>query len=98
MSTVTSKKPNFGAEDYVPQYRGGFGLPHDAPAAPKKPAPWMSYDEKLDQVTIDGVVFAADFFRTFSLAPRGTLIRLTDRQPDGSVGVRVYQKGQAVVA
>jgi hypothetical protein len=46
-----------------------------------------SYDEDNDVLTIEGVKYAGDIFRTLGLAPVGTTIRIEGRE-DGVVAVR----------
>ena len=50
----------------------------------------FQYNAIRDELTVEGVTFAGDFFRFFALAKTGAICRITDT--NGLIGVEVFQE------
>jgi hypothetical protein len=55
------------------------------------------YDEPRDIVTIEGIRYSGELFRSFDIAPTGTLLRIMARD-DGIVTLQKYAPGEQVTA
>ena len=54
-------------------------------------------DEDRDTITIYGIVYSRELFRTFGLSAIGKLIRI-EKRGDGVVTLREYAPGEQVTA
>lgn len=57
----------------------------------------VKYDLDRDVLVVDGMKYAGALFRSFALAPVGTLLRIEARE-DGVVTVHQYAPGEKVTA
>ena len=57
----------------------------------------IDYDEGRDIVTIEGVRYCGELFRSFGIAPTGTLLRIMARD-DGVITLQKYAPGEQVTA